>query len=365
MNVGLPKEVRPFEYRVGLIPAMVQMLVQAGHTVYVQSGAGASSGFHDEDYRRAGASLVYSAEEAYGRAEMVLKVARPTQGELEMLQPGQILMSFLSLASAQPSKLDLLLAHQVTAIGYETVEDEQGFLPVLAAISEIAGRMTAQVAARLLEISWGGKGVLLGGVPGVPSAEVIVVGAGTVGTGAVRSFLGLGASVYVLDKDLERLQAIDRHFGDQVVTMVAHRFNLEKVVRFADVLVGAVLVPGTRAPVLITREMVRSMKPRSVILDISIDQGGCVETSRPTTLEAPCYVEEGVTHYCVPNMTSAVARTATHALSNAAWPYIYEIAAHGLDAAVRRHPELARGVNTRDGSVVHPALQSAWAGGTR
>jgi len=358
MNIGIPKETRPFEYRVGLMPAIAQMLAQAGHSVYVESGAGVSSGFRDDDYRAAGAQIVYTAHEALARADLILKVARPTEQELQALRPGQIVMSFLSLASAQPAKMGLLLDHRITAIGYETIEDGGGHLPVLSAISEIAGRMTAQTAARLLEVGCGGKGVLLGGVPGVPPAEVVIVGAGVVGTSAIRSFLGLGASIHVLDKDLARLQWVDRHFGDQVITMVAHRFNLEKVLQFADVVVGAVLVAGARAPVIITRDMVRSMKPQSLIMDISVDQGGCVETTRPTTLDNPCYIAEGVIHYCVPNMTSAVARTATHALSNAAWPYIMAIATQGLDEAIRQHPDLGRGVNTRNGEVVHPALRS-------
>ncbi|NOZ06202.1 MAG: alanine dehydrogenase [Chloroflexi bacterium] len=365
MNIGIPKETRPFECRVGLMPAIVQMLTQAGHRFYVERGAGVSSGFRDEDYRAAGAQIVYTAHEAFARADLILKVARPTQQELETLQPGQIVMSFLSLASAQPTKMRLLLDHQVTAIGYETIEDEAGHLPVLSAISEIAGRMTAQTAARLLEVGCGGKGVLLGGLPGVPPAEVAIVGAGMVGTSAIRSFLGLGASIHVLDKDLARLQWVDQHFGDQVITMVAHRFNLEKVLHFADVVVGAILVAGARAPVIITRDMVRSMKPQSLIMDISVDQGGCVETTRPTTLDDPCYVAEGVIHYCVPNMTSAVARTATHALSNAVWPYIMAIATQGLDKAIRQHPDLGRGVNTRNGAVIHPALRQNDGGNIR
>ncbi|MBO9361416.1 MAG: alanine dehydrogenase [Thermoflexus sp.] len=356
MHIGIPKERRPEEYRVSLTPAGVEMLTQAGHTVWVESGGGLGAGFTDEDYRRAGARIVYSGPEVYGRADLVVKVARPTQEEFEWLREGQALMGFLHLAAARRDKIDLLLQRRITAIAYETVQADDGSLPILAPISAIAGRMAAHVAATLLQNDQGGKGILLGGAPGVPPAEVVILGAGVVGSNAARAFGGMGASVYVLDKDIRRLQRLEELCGSHVVTMVLHPYNLRKVVRFADVLIGAVLVPGARTPVLVTREMVRTMKPRSLIMDISIDQGGCVETSRPTTHRAPIFVEEGVIHYAVPNITGVLGRTATYALTNALWPFLEEIARVGLEEALDWHPALARGVNTREGQVTHPEL---------
>ncbi|MDT7883269.1 MAG: alanine dehydrogenase [Thermoflexus sp.] len=356
MHIGIPKERRPEEYRVSLTPAGVEMLTQAGHTVWVESGAGLGAGFTDEDYRRAGAQIVYSGPEVYGRADLVVKVARPTQEEFEWLREGQALMGFLHLAAARRDKIEILLRRRITAIAYETVQADDGSLPILAPISAIAGRMAAHVAATLLQNDRGGKGILLGGAPGVPPAEVVILGAGVVGSNAARAFAGMGASVYVLDKDIRRLQRLEELCGSQVITMVSHPYNLRKVVRFADVLIGAVLVPGARTPILVTREMVRAMKPRSLIMDISIDQGGCVETSRPTTHRDPTFVEEGVIHYAVPNMTGVLGRTATHALTNALWPFLEEIARVGLEEALDRDPALARGVNTREGRVTHPEL---------
>ncbi len=356
MDISIPKERRPFEYRVGLTPAGVELLVRSGHRVFVEREAGMGAGFSDEDYRRAGAILVYSGEEAFKRARLIVKVARPTEEEVAWLHEGQIVMGFMHLASARRSRLQALLETKATVIAYETIQREDGTLPVLMPISEIAGRMVAQVAARLLQNDSGGNGVLLGGVPGVPPAEVVILGAGVVGRNAARAFLGLGASVYMLDKDLAQLQAVDELFGGRVVTMLSHEFNVRKMTRFADVLVGAVLVPGARAPIVVTREMVRAMRPRSVIIDVSIDQGGCVETSRPTIHSAPTFVEEGVLHYCVPNITGVVARTATHALNNAVWPFIQQIADEGLEAALMANTALRHGVNVHGGRLTHPAL---------
>ncbi|HET7089726.1 MAG TPA: alanine dehydrogenase [Anaerolineae bacterium] len=360
MHIGIPCERRPNEYRVGLTPAGVELLTAGGHHCYVERSAGRGAGFSDVDYERAGARIVYSPEEAYGRADLVLKVSRPIAEEVGWLRDGCILMGFLHLAAGRRERVEGLLDKRVTAIAYETIQNDDGSLPVLKPLSQAAGRMAPQVAATLLQNDRGGKGILLGGVPGVPPAEVVIIGAGTFGTAAARAFLGAGASVYVLDRDLWRLQQLDEmHQGGGLVTMVSHPFNIRKVARFADVLVGAVLEPGARAPIVVTREMVQSMRPRSVIMDVSIDQGGCVETSRPTTHRDPTYVEEGVIHYCVPNMTAVVARTATHALNIAAWPLIWEIAHKGLDAALGSLPALRRGVATRDGRVVNAALAAA------
>jgi alanine dehydrogenase len=356
MDIGVPRERRNYDYRVGLTPAGVELLTAEGHTCYVETGAGLGAGFSDEDYRKAGGHCVYSGEEAYKRADLVVKVARPTTEEFEWMREGQIVMGFLHLATAQRDKVEMLLDKHITGIAYETVEDPDGALPILVPMSQLAGRMLPQVAGTLLQNDRGGKGILLGGVPGVPPAEVVILGAGTLGVNAARAFRGSGASVYMLDHDIASLQRMDETFGGQVVTMVSHSFNLRKVVSFADVLVGAVLVPGMRAPIIITREMVRSMRPRSLIMDLSIDQGGCVETSRPTLHSTPTFVEEGVIHYCVPNMTGVIGRTATHALNNATWPFVQQITRLGLDEAIRVSPALAAGVNTRDGKVVNQAL---------
>jgi len=360
MDIGIPRERRPDENRVGLTPAGVELLTAAGHVCYVENDAGLGTGFSDIDYQRAGGRIVYSAQEVYGRADLVLKVERPTAEEVELLREGSTLMGFLHLAVSARARVEKLLSKKITAIAYETIQHDDGSLPVLAPLSQVAGRMAPQLAATLLQNNQGGKGILLGGVPGVPPAEVIIVGAGTSGVAAAHAFLGAGASVYVLDQDLSRLQYLDemRGHAGRLVTMVSHSFNIRKVVKFADVLVGAVLVPGARAPIVITRELVRLMKPRSVILDFSIDQGGCVETSRPTTHRDPTFIEEEVIHYCVPNMTSVVARTATHALNNVAWPFIKAIALEGLKSALGRLSALKRGVATHDGHVINPALAS-------
>jgi len=359
MDIGVPRERREYEYRVGLPPAGVQLLTEAGHRVYVEHHAGLGAGFTDEDYVKAGGTLVYSTEEVYGRAQMVVKVSRPTAEEFDLLSEKQILLGFLHLAVAQRSKVESLLRKHITAIAYETIQADDGSLPVLIPISQIAGRMSAYIAAGLLQ-NPAGKGILLGGVPGVSPAEVVILGAGVLGSNAARTFLGLGATVYVLDKDLSRLQRLEEMYRG-VITMVSHPFNIDKVVRFADVLLGAILVPGQRTPIIVSREQVRKMRPRSVIMDLAVDQGGCVETTRPTSHGSPTYVEEGIIHYCVPNMTGVVGRTATHALSNATWPFIQEIANKGLEAALAADPVLARGVNTMNGDIIHPGLAAAYA----
>lgn len=352
MNIGVPKERRPYEFRVGLSPMGVGLLAAAGHICFVEASAGLGAGFSDDDYLRAGAQIVYSADEAFGRADVILKVARPTMDEIRLLADGQTLLGLLHLASARPDKVEAMAQKQVTTIAYEMIRLDDGSLPVLRPLSQIGGRMTAQIAASLLLNGRGGKGVLLGGVPGVAPAEVVILGAGTVGTEAARTFLALGAHVTLLDRDLTRLQTCEARFEGRVTTLVSYPFNVAKVTRYADVLVGAVLVSGERAPVVVTREMVRHMKARSVIIDMSIDEGGCVETSRPTTHDQPTFLEEGVIHYCVPNVPGIVARTATHAFLNAAWPYIQLLADRGVAAALDASPALRRGLVMRDGALV-------------
>lgn len=355
MIIGIPKERRPFEFRVGLPPAAVEILCQHGHQVYVEHEAGSKMRFDDHQFEKAGAKIAYSPEEVFGRADLILKVARPMEDELEWLKPGSAIAGLLHLSSARRDKVDALLEKRITAIAYEQIQLPDGSLPVLRPLSQIGGAMAAQIAARLLQNNWGGKGILMGGVPGVPPAEVLILGAGIVGTYATQMFLGMGAHVTVIDQSIEALQVLwDRFPG--IVTMTSTRRNIERATAFADVLVGAVLVPGQRAPVLVTREMVRGMKPRSVIMDISIDQGGCIETSRPTTHEHPVYIEEDMLHYCVPNMPGAVARTATYSFVNAAMPYIEEIANQGIEQAIRSDPAIARAVNTHNGELVHLSL---------
>jgi len=352
MNIGIPKESRPFEYRVGLSPAGVEILTQNGHQVFVEHDAGELTGFSDKDYENVGAKLVFSPEESFGRADLVLKVSRPTRDELNWLRPGTALVGFLHLASTRQDKIDVLLEKKITSIAYEQIQAPDGSLPVLRPFSQMGGAMVAQIAARLLQNNWGGRGILMGGVPGVPPAEVVIIGAGVVGTYAAQMFLGMGAHVTVLDQSFAALQRIwDRH--SCIVTKLSTKRNIESSVMYADVVVGAVLATGQRAPIVVTREMVRSMKPRSVIMDVSIDEGGCVETSRPTTHEHPVYIEENVLHYCVPNITGAVARTATHAFVNSAMPYILEIANKGAEAAIATNPDLALAVNTHAGQMQH------------
>lgn len=356
MNVGIPKERRPAEFRVGLSPAGVRLLSDAGHTCFVEKGAGLGAGFTDGDFATAGASIVYSPEEAWGRAQLLLKAACPLDAELAAAPAGQVIMSVFALAGAHEGKLDVLRARELTAIAYEQVQLDDGTLPVLKPLSQIGGRMAAQVAARLLLNGAGGKGILLGGVPGVPPAEVVILGAGVVGENAARSLAGAGAHVTLLDRELSRLQEIETCLPGRVVTLVSHAFNVEKVCAYADVVVGAVHVPGERTPVVLTREVLRRMKPGSVFIDLSIDHGGCAQTSRPTTIDDPTYVAEGVLHFCVPNLPGVVARTATHAFLNAAWPYIQAVATLGVDAAVAADPALARAVVAWRGEPRHVRL---------
>jgi len=364
MNIGIPKERRDLEARVGLTPYGIRLLADSNHTCYVERGAGEGAGFSDLDYERAGGRIVYSSEEAYLRSEMILKVTRPTQQEIGWLGEGSILCGFLHLASARRQTVQALLDREITAIAYETIQEPNGNLPVLKPMSEVAGRMAPQLAATFLQSNWGGRGVLLSGVPGIPAARVAIVGAGVLGTNAARAFHGLGADVYVLDRDLERLHQIDELFNGRVSTMVAYPFNIARVARFAEVLVVAVLVPGARSPMLVTRDIVRSMKKGAVIIDFSIDQGGSLETGRPTTLRDPAYVEEGVVHVCVPNAPGVLPRTSTHAFNNAAWPYIRQIANMGLRQAIEDLPALGVGIATRQGKITSETLAATFEAGS-
>jgi len=352
MNIGIPKEQRPFEFRVGLPPAGVEILKQSGHAVFVEHEAGVGAGFSDEEYEQAGARVVYSPEEVFGRADLLLKIARPLKEEIEWLRPGSMIAGLLHLASARQDKIDLMLKNKITAIAYEQIIEADGTTPVKKPLAEIGGRMTAQIAAHYMQNYKGGKGILLSGVPGVPPAEVVIIGGGVAGTASTRAFLGLGAHVTVLDMDLKALQRISDLFPE-VVTLIATSKNIERTCAYADVVVGAILVPGERTPIVVTRETVQSMKPRSMIIDMSIDEGGCVETSRPTTHEHCTYIEENVIHYCVPNIPAAVARTATHAFVNAAMLYILDLANKDFDRAIRETPALEKAVSIHNGEMRH------------
>lgn len=350
MNICIPKERRPFEFRVGMTPSRVQMLVEQGHTFYVEHDAGLGAGFSDLEYEKAGARIVYSSHEVFGRADLLLKVSRPLFEELEWLRPGSILAGLLHLTSTRHEKIDIMLDKEITAVAYEKIILPDGTGPIRKPLSKIGGLLAAQIGARLLQNNAGGKGILLGGIAGVPPAEVVIIGAGVAGAGAAEAFIGMGAHITVLDVDINALEMIFNKFPG-VVTMVSFPNNIARACAYADIVVSAILVPGERPPIIITREMVQSMKPRSVIMDISIDEGGCVETSRPTTHEKSTYIEEGVIHYCVPNIPSVVARTATHALLNAAYPYIEEIANNGIDQAMVSIPAIGTGVELHHGEI--------------
>jgi alanine dehydrogenase len=354
MRVGVPKEIKPNEHRVGLTPGSVREFVDRGHEVLVQCGAGAGIGAADADYGAAGARTVATAREVFDAADLVVKVKEPQPGECAMLRRGQILFTYLHLAP-DPELTRRLLDARVTGIAYETVTDVAGGLPLLAPMSEVAGRLAIQAAARFLEQPAGGQGLLLGGVPGVAPARVVVIGGGVVGTQAARMALGLGARVTLLDRSLARLRQLDDLFDGRADTVYATRDNVEQAVVSADAVIGAVLVPGAAAPKLIGRSLLGRMKRGAVLVDVAIDQGGCFETSRPTTHADPVYTVDGVLHYCVANMPGAVPRTSSHALVNATLPYGLAIAGGGL-RAVLTDPHLRAGLNVHDGQLTHAAV---------
>mgnify|MGYP000097261875 CR=1 FL=1 len=359
MIVGVPKEIKDQEYRVGLTPAGVEMLVRAGHRVLVEAGAGEGSGFSDQAYADAGAEVVTGPEKVWRLAELVVKVKEPQPVEYPLLQPGQLLFTFLHLAADENLTLALLRSG-IVGIAYETVQLPDGRLPLLTPMSEVAGRMAIQVAAHYLERPAGGRGKLLGGVPGVFPSRVVIIGAGTVGTNAAQIALGMGAQVILIDVNLDRLRYLSEVLHGNLITLMSNHRNIANAVQGAEAVIGAVLIPGARAPKLVTREMVASMEPGSVIIDVAVDQGGCVETSRPTSHSDPVYLVDGVIHYCVPNMPGAVPRTSTYALSNATLPYVLKLANLGLEEAVRQDSALARGVNIYRGHVTHPAVAQAF-----
>jgi alanine dehydrogenase len=354
MDIGIPVERAAAERRVAQSPAGVERLVQAGHRVWVERSAGAASRFTDEEYLAAGARLSSDAEEVYGRAELLLKVLTPQPWEYELLREDGILMCFFTPGVAPTAGARRLIDRRVATVAMEMIEDPSGNVPVLRAMSEIAGPMAIQVAAHLLESASGGRGILLGGAPGIPPATVVILGAGVVGTGAATTALGNGAHVVLLDRDVERLRSAERVLGRPLVTMLADDHHLPRVLRFADALIGAVMIRGDDTPRVVTESMVRQMKPGAVIVDVSIDQGGCAETSRPTSILEPVYTWGGVIHYAVPNMPANVARTATRALTHASLPYVLQLARLGAAGACAQNPGLSRGLVTAGGRCLDP-----------
>ncbi|MFZ9035119.1 MAG: alanine dehydrogenase [Francisellaceae bacterium] len=358
MIIGVPKEIKNREYRVGLTAGNVAEVVLHGHKVLVEKNAGGEIGFNDEDYVAAGAEIVETAGEIFQRAEMIVKVKEPQAEECKMLKKGQVLFTYLHLAP-DPEQTELLLKSGATAIAYETVTDDKGRLPLLTPMSEVAGRLSVQAGAHCLEKAQGGSGVLLGGVPGVKAAKVVVIGGGVVGLNAIRMAIGMEAHVTVLDRSLDRLKELDDYFGPKLNTIYSTRDNLEKYVSEADLVIGAVLIPGAQAPKLITREMVSKMKKGSVLVDVAIDQGGCFETSHATTHDDPTYVIDEVVHYCVANMPGAVPRTSTVALNNATLPFILELADKGYKRAITENRHLRNGLNIHDGKLTCEAVAKA------
>ncbi len=358
MKIGLPKEIKDNEYRVGLTPAGVHALVGAGHTLHVQKSAGEGSGFTDDQYLKAGATILDTADEIWQAGDMIVKVKEPVAPEYPRMRENQLLFTYLHLAP----ELELtkqMLDRKVTGVAYETITDKQGRLPLLTPMSEVAGRMSVQVGATYLEKMNGGRGILLGGVPGVPSANVVIIGGGIVGTEAAKMAVGLGAKVTIIDRNLDRLRQLDDIFLSKVQTLASSRYAIEEAISHADLVIGAVLVVGAAAPKLVTRDMLHLVPNGAVLVDVAVDQGGCFETTHATTHSNPTYYEEGVLHYCVANMPGAVPRTSTFALTNATLPYALDLANKGFEAAISDDAGLAEGVNTYAGKLTYEAVATS------
>jgi alanine dehydrogenase len=353
--VGVPKEVKTDEYRVAMIPVGVEELTRAGHKVLIQAGAGQGSGIADEQYAQNGAEIVANAAEVWGRADLIVKVKEPMMAEWPLLRAGQIVFTYFHFA-ADRGLTEAVMKSGITAIAYETIKDKNGTLPLLTPMSEVAGRMSIQEGAKFLERPFEGRGILLGGVPGVLPANVVVLGGGVVGANAAKTAAGLGANVIILDINLDRLRYLDDVMPPNVTTLYSDRHNILDSITGADLVIGAILIVGAKAPRLVKREHLKLMPKRAVIIDVAIDQGGCIETSRPTTHSKPTYIEEDVVHYCVTNMPGAVGRTSTYALTNVTLPYVLQLAKKGYDAAIQQNAALALGVNVREGKVTNPAV---------
>jgi alanine dehydrogenase len=358
MRIGVPTEIKPDEYRVAITPAGVRELTARGHEVLIQQGAGEGSALQDGDFRAQGAHILPDAPAVFEEAQLILKVKEPQPQEVALLSAEHGLFTYLHLA-AEPSLAEALRQSGATCIAYETVEDAAGRLPLLAPMSEVAGKIATQAGAFMLEKPLGGRGILLGGVPGVAAATVLVIGGGVVGMNAAVIAIGMQADVFVFDRSIDRLRELEVAFGGRASTVFSSTLAVEEMLPLADLVIGAVLIHGARAPYVIRREQLKLMKRHAVLVDVSIDQGGCFETSRPTTHSDPTFEEEGITHYCVTNMPGAVPITSTYALTNATLPYVLELAEYGVQEAIERSPALAAGVNVRGGEIVHPAVVHA------
>lgn len=352
MTVGVPKEIKDHEARVGVVPSGVTALKEAGHRVLVQSTAGEGSAITDDEYRAAGATIVLSPKDVWAEADMVVKVKEPERVEFQYLREGLILFTYLHLAP-MPELTQALLESRTAGVAYETIEEKDGSLPLLTPMSEVAGRMAVQIGAQYLEAPNGGRGILLSGIPGVAPANVVILGGGVVGTNSAKIALGMGAHVTVIDRNLQRLRELDDVFNGQVVTLASNVWTIGEALKLADLVVGAVLIPGASAPRVVRRSMISTMKRGAVMVDVAIDQGGCFETSRPTTHTDPIYFVDGILHYCVANMPAAVPHTSTFGLTNATFPYVLELATNGLERACHEHSGLRKGVNTYGGYVTH------------
>jgi alanine dehydrogenase len=355
ITIGIPKEIKTDEYRVAMIPVGALELTRAGHTVLIQSGAGQGSGIADEQYAENGAEIVTSVGEIWARSDLIVKVKEPMASEWPLLRAGQLVFTYFHFA-ADRVLTDAVMKSGITAIAYETIKDKNGTLPLLTPMSEVAGRMSIQEGAKFLERPFEGRGILLGGVPGVLPANVVVLGGGVVGANAAKTAAGLGANVILLDINLDRLRYIDDVMPPNVTTLYSDRHNILDSIAHADLLIGSVLIPGAKAPRLVQREDLKRMPKRAVIIDVAIDQGGCIETSRPTTHSKPTYIEEDVIHYCVTNMPGAVGRTSTYALTNVTLPYVLQLANYGFAPALNQNPALALGVNIHQGKITNPAV---------
>jgi len=359
ITIGVPKEIKTDEYRVAMIPVGVEELTRTGHKVLIQTGAGQGSGIADERYAENGAEIVAGAAEIWARADLIVKVKEPTAQEWPLLRGGQIVFTYFHFA-ADRGLTDAVMKSGITAIAYETIKDKNGALPLLTPMSEVAGRMSIQEGAKFLERPFEGRGILLGGVPGVLPANVVVLGGGVVGANAAKTAAGLGANVILLDINLDRLRYVDDVMPPNVTTLYSDRHNILDSISHADLVIGAVLIPGAKAPRLVRRDDLKRMPKRAVIIDVAIDQGGCIETSRPTTHSKPIYIEEDVIHYCVTNMPGAVGRTSTYALTNVTLPYVLQLANYGFAPALNQNPALAQGVNIHQGKVTNPAVAESF-----
>lgn len=356
MNVGVTNESGKIENRVGLTPSSVSFLAEKGYTVYVQAGAGLKSGYTNEEYTSQGAEIVFTKDEVFGRSDVVLNISPLNEEECNLARERQILFGFHHLAVAKKSLLECLMEKKVTIIGYEIVQEDSQSLPFIESLSEVAGQMCLAISGHYLQTSQGGRGVIIGGVVSVPPATAVIIGSGVLARSAIRALLGAGAHTIVLDHNMDRLRQLEEMTSGRVITLMASKYNIARMVKIADILIGAILLPGERAPVMVTREMIKSMKKGSLVIDLAIDQGGCIETSRLTTLEHPTFAEEGVIHYCVPNITSAVSRTSTKVLSNLVIPYLLEMGEMGIEKALERNRSLARGVYVYRGDIVRKTI---------